>query len=67
MQNDDDVDFRVIITALREAGLSQTQIAEKVGASQANISRIGNGQEPTYNLGHRLIRLRCDHFDPRDR
>ena len=53
-------DFAGIIKELQEHGLTQTDIAEKVGATQAFISQLatGNRIEPRYSIGARLVKLR---------
>ncbi len=50
--------FTEIIEYLIALGLTEKQIGEKVGASQATINRIKSGnQKPYYELGEALIQF----------
>lgn len=47
-----------LIAALRESGLTMTEIGDAVGVSQASISRIADGsQQPRWALYNRLVEL----------
>jgi predicted transcriptional regulator len=52
----EDVDFRAIIDRLAADGVTQTELAERVGCSQENLSRIKAGQEPRFRLGMKILR-----------
>lgn len=45
------------IQALLNAKWTQYRIAEKVGTTQANISKILGGRKPNYGLGLELVKL----------
>lgn len=54
------MDWKIIITDIKAAlGMTQAQIAEKVGVSQVSISELENGttKEPRYGTGHALMTL----------
>lgn len=49
-------DFPNIIRRLEQRGLTQRQIARKVGTSQSQICKIKNDRQiPNYYLGNSLI------------
>ena len=52
-----------MLLALCEDGLSQTEIAQRVDASQSTINRIlKRKHDPVYSLGRRIEQLHDDHF-----
>ena len=48
-----------IISHLQQVGLSQAQIAEKIGCSQPTVHRLysGDTRDPGFSVGSNLIRL----------
>lgn len=51
--------FKEIIEALLKAGLTESEIAARVGATQPSINRIKRGrQNPGYELGVKLHDLK---------
>jgi len=55
----DDPNFMAIVSDLNVAGFNLTEIAEIVGTSQPQISRLKDGvtTSPGYTLGTRLVQL----------
>ena len=53
------MNWKLIITELQASGLTQAQIADKCGCSQAAVSSILGGQivEPKYAIGMALVAL----------
>lgn len=49
------VDFRTMIQRIADEGVTQTDLAERVGCTKENMSRIKGGQEPRYNLGAQIV------------
>jgi|14_taG_2_1085336.scaffolds.fasta_scaffold04217_3 predicted transcriptional regulator len=49
--------FQKIIKNFYRMGYTQTQLAELCDTTQPNIRRIGNGQEPRYFLGERILKV----------
>lgn len=47
-------DIAKMVKAMRDKGISQTEIAKEVKCDQSTISRIENGQYPSYLLGKRI-------------
>ena len=46
---------RQVIAARIEAGISQAELAQRVGTSQANISKIEHGTlNPTFDMARRI-------------
>ncbi len=59
-------DFAKITTAILEGyGLSEGELAKKIGTSQPSIHRIKNGstEMPNYGLGAKLVKLYSDLTD----
>ena len=53
-----------IISDLKAAGLSQSQVAEKCGVAQATISDL-EGRQPAYDLGAKLVALHAESCGPK--
>lgn len=53
------MDLRKLIAELMAAGVSQVEIAEKIGTSQATVSRYASGEIKSceYGIGAALIEL----------
>lgn len=54
------MDWKLIITDIKSGlGMTQAQIAKKVGLSQVSVSELENGliKEPRYSTGHALMAL----------
>ena len=51
--------WRSMLIDLKQAGMTQMQIAEHCGCDQSTISALSNGkaEEPRYTLGERIIAL----------
>mgnify|MGYP000858788168 FL=1 len=56
-----------IISDLKAAGLSQSQVAEKCGVAQATISDLARieGRQPAYDLGAKLVALHAESCGPK--
>lgn len=50
--------FRLIVT-LRGCGMSEREIARRLGVDHSNVVRWKQGVEPVHEKGERLIRLYC--------
>jgi len=53
------MDWQNLISDLAQAGMTQAQIAQRVGVTQSLISELSTGKaaEPRYGLAMKLIRL----------
>ena len=51
-----------IISELKAAGFSQSQVAERCGVAQATISDLARieGRQPAYDLGVKLVALHAE-------
>lgn len=49
--------FPAIVSDLKRAGWSQSEVAKETGTTQTNISELLRGREPKYYLGKRLVEL----------
>lgn len=56
-----------IISDLKAAGLSQSQVAEKCGVAQATISDLARikDRQPAYDLGAKLVALHSEVCGPK--
>lgn len=53
--------FEQIITDLKAAGLTEKEIAERVGSSQSSINRFHRGKhEPLYSVGAEIVKLHAE-------
>lgn len=53
------MDWKNLISELTQAGMTQAQIAQRVGVTQSLVSELftGKAAEPRYGLAMKLIRL----------
>lgn len=51
------MNLQEVLRTLIESGLSETEIAQRIGVSQPTVNRIKNGADPAYRTGKRLERL----------
>lgn len=56
-----------IISELKAAGVTQSQVAEKCGVAQATISDLARieGRQPAYDLGTKLVALHAEVCAPK--
>lgn len=59
--------MKQLIIDLLASGLTQAQLGERVGLSQAQINRLKSGasREPGWAAGDRLMRLHAERCGPR--
>lgn len=58
------MDWKTIISDLRAAGLTQSEIAQEAGTSQGHISDIANGKKGkhlSFEIGAKLLALHAQH------
>ena len=51
------MNLQEVLQTLIESGLSETEIARRIGVSQPTVNRIKNGADPAYRTGKQLERL----------
>ena len=51
------MNLQEVLQTLIESGLSETEIAQRIGVSQPTVNRIKNGADPAYRTGKQLERL----------
>lgn len=52
-------DFAAMVREMQKLGMSQTDIARRIGTTQGHVSLIGSGQvsEPRHSLGEKILLL----------
>ncbi len=59
------IDFAVLIDELKEAGINQKTLADRVGCSEFIISRLKSKDldEPKYSPGHGIVLMHKHHVE----
>jgi predicted transcriptional regulator len=58
------MNLQELVQTLIDGGLSETEIAKRIGVSQPTINRIKSGTDPAYTTGKRLEEL-CHRMNSR--
>ena len=51
------MNLQEVLQTLIASGLSETEIAQRIGVSQPTVNRIKNGADPAYRTGKKLEQL----------